>query len=72
VPVIEDWRLNERHYGGLTGLDKAETAKIHGEDQVRVWRRSYDIPPPPLAPGSEWDFTADPRYTGRTSPTPKA
>jgi 2,3-bisphosphoglycerate-dependent phosphoglycerate mutase len=68
VPVIEDWRLNERHYGGLTGLDKAETAKIHGEDQVRVWRRSYDIPPPPLEKGSEWDFTADPRYTGQDIP----
>ncbi|WP_396595024.1 2,3-diphosphoglycerate-dependent phosphoglycerate mutase [Brevundimonas sp. R86498] len=68
VPVIEDWRLNERHYGGLTGLDKAETALKHGEDQVKVWRRSYDIPPPPMAPGSEWDFTADPRYAGQTIP----
>ncbi|MBX9616305.1 MAG: 2,3-diphosphoglycerate-dependent phosphoglycerate mutase [Brevundimonas sp.] len=68
VPVVEDWRLNERHYGGLTGLDKAETALKHGEDQVKVWRRSYDIPPPPLEPGSEWDFTADPRYAGQTIP----
>ena len=68
VPVIEDWRLNERHYGGLTGLDKAETALKHGEDQVKVWRRSYDIPPPPLEAGSEWDFTADPRYAGKTIP----
>jgi 2,3-bisphosphoglycerate-dependent phosphoglycerate mutase len=68
VPVIEDWRLNERHYGGLTGLDKAETAKKHGEDQVKVWRRSYDIPPPPLEPGSEWDFERDPRYAGQTIP----
>ena len=68
VPVIEDWRLNERHYGGLTGLDKAETAKLHGEDQVKVWRRSYDIPPPPLAAGSEWDFNADPRYAGQHIP----
>jgi 2,3-bisphosphoglycerate-dependent phosphoglycerate mutase len=68
VPVVEDWRLNERHYGGLTGLDKAETAKRHGEDQVKIWRRSYDIPPPPLAPGGEWDFTADPRYAGKDIP----
>ena len=68
VPVIEDWRLNERHYGGLTGLDKAETAKKHGEDQVKVWRRSYDIPPPPLEAGSEWDFNADPRYAGQAIP----
>jgi 2,3-bisphosphoglycerate-dependent phosphoglycerate mutase len=68
VPVIEDWRLNERHYGGLTGLDKAETARKHGEDQVKVWRRSYDIPPPPLEPGSEWDFEGDPRYAGQTIP----
>jgi len=68
VPTIEDWRLNERHYGGLTGLDKAETAKLHGEDQVKVWRRSYDVPPPPLEKGSEWDFTADPRYAGQDIP----
>ena len=68
VPVVEDWRLNERHYGGLTGLDKAETAKLHGEDQVKVWRRSYDIPPPPLEAGSEWDFNADPRYAGQIIP----
>jgi 2,3-bisphosphoglycerate-dependent phosphoglycerate mutase len=68
VPVVEDWRLNERHYGGLTGLDKAETAAKHGEDQVRVWRRSYDVPPPPLAPGGEWDFAGDPRYAGQVIP----
>ncbi|QDH72284.1 2,3-diphosphoglycerate-dependent phosphoglycerate mutase [Brevundimonas sp. M20] len=68
VPVVEDWRLNERHYGGLTGLDKAETAAKHGEDQVKIWRRSYDIPPPPLAPGGEWDFTTDPRYAGKAIP----
>ena len=69
VPVIEDWRLNERHYGGLTGLDKAETARKHGEDQVKVWRRSYDVPPPPLEAGSEWDFAADPRYAGQDIPS---
>ena len=68
VPVVEDWRLNERHYGGLTGLDKAETAAKHGEDQVKVWRRSYDVPPPPLAPGGEFDFASDPRYEGKAIP----
>jgi len=68
VPVINDWRLNERHYGGLTGLNKAETAATHGEDQVRIWRRSYDIPPPPLAPGGEWDFAGDARYAGQAIP----
>lgn len=64
VATTKDWRLNERHYGGLTGLDKAETAARHGDEQVKVWRRSYDVPPPPLAPGGEHDFAADPRYTG--------
>jgi len=68
IPVVEDWRLNERHYGGLTGLNKAETAAKHGEDQVRIWRRSYDVPPPPLAPGGEYNFTADPRYAGQAIP----
>ena len=68
VPVIEDWRLNERHYGGLTGLNKAETAEKHGDEQVTIWRRSYDTPPPPLAPGGEFDFTADPRYAGQDIP----
>jgi 2,3-bisphosphoglycerate-dependent phosphoglycerate mutase len=68
VPVVEDWRLNERHYGGLTGLNKAETAEKHGVDQVKIWRRSYDVPPPPLAPGGEHDFSADPRYAGQPIP----
>jgi 2,3-bisphosphoglycerate-dependent phosphoglycerate mutase len=68
LPLIRDWRLNERHYGGLTGLNKAETAAQHGEEQVRIWRRSYDIPPPPLAPGGEHDFAADPRYAGQAIP----
>ena len=68
VPVIHDWRLNERHYGGLTGLNKAETTATHGEAQVLIWRRSYDIPPPPLAPGGEWDFAGDPRYSGQAIP----
>jgi len=68
VPLIKDWRLNERHYGGLTGLDKAETAAKYGDDQVLVWRRSYDIPPPDLEPGGEYDFAKDRRYAGATLP----
>jgi 2,3-bisphosphoglycerate-dependent phosphoglycerate mutase len=68
IPEIKDWRLNERHYGGLTGLNKAETAAKHGEDQVHLWRRSYDIPPPPLEAGSEWDFAKDRRYAGLPIP----
>ena len=68
VLVIEDWRLNERHYGGLTGLNKAETAEKHGDEQVKIWRRSYDTPPPPLAPGGEFDFTTDLRYAGQDRP----
>ncbi|EPQ15386.1 Phosphoglycerate mutase 1 [Myotis brandtii] len=50
LPVVRTWHLNERHYGGLTGLKKAETAAKHGEAQVKIWRRSYDIPPPPMEP----------------------
>ncbi|WP_295634815.1 2,3-diphosphoglycerate-dependent phosphoglycerate mutase [Novosphingobium sp.] len=68
VPEDKDWRLNERHYGGLTGLDKAETAAKHGDDQVKVWRRSFDVPPPVLEKGSEFDLSADPRYAGITVP----
>ena len=64
LPVEKHWRLNERHYGGLTGLDKAETAAKHGDAQVKIWRRSFDIPPPPLAPGSEYDLSNDRRYAG--------
>jgi 2,3-bisphosphoglycerate-dependent phosphoglycerate mutase len=62
VPEAKDWRLNERHYGGLTGLNKTETAARHGADQVKVWRRSYDVPPPPLPAGSEFDLSQDRRY----------
>ena len=69
VPVTKDWRLNERHYGGLTGLNKAETAAKHGEEQVTIWRRSYDIPPPELAPGGEYDFSKDRRYAGKDLPS---
>ena len=68
VPVVKDWRLNERHYGGLTGLNKAETAEKHGEAMVHQWRRSYDIPPPPLAPGGPYYFEQDRRYGGHPIP----
>lgn len=68
VPVTKNWQLNERHYGGLTGLDKAETAAKHGEDQVKIWRRSFDIPPPPLEAGSAYDLSSDPRYAGIAIP----
>ncbi len=64
LPVEKDWRLNERHYGGLTGLNKAETAAKHGDEQVHIWRRSFDIPPPPLEAGSEYDLSQDRRYAG--------
>ena len=63
IPVVRDWRLNERHYGALTGLDKAETAAKHGEQQVLVWRRSYDTPPPPYQPGDPANPSSDPRYS---------
>ena len=62
VPVVRSWRLNERHYGALQGLNKAETAARHGEAQVKIWRRSYDIPPPPLEPGDERHPARDRRY----------
>src|SRR4051812_17869705 len=68
LAIIKDWRLNERHYGALTGLNKAETAEKHGDEQVKIWRRSYDIPPPPLPTGGEYDFSADPRYGGAVLP----
>ena len=62
IPVTKHWRLNERHYGALQGLNKAETAAQHGEAQVKIWRRSYDIPPPPLTPDDERWTGRDPRY----------
>ncbi|TAK15352.1 MAG: 2,3-diphosphoglycerate-dependent phosphoglycerate mutase [Acidobacteria bacterium] len=62
IPVERHWRLNERHYGALQGLDKAETAARHGEAQVKIWRRSYDIPPPPLAIDDPRHPSHDPRY----------
>src|SRR5262249_1929055 len=61
IPVIKSWRLNERHYGALQGLNKAETAARHGELQTKIWRRSYDIPPPPLTPGDPRHPSHDPR-----------
>ena len=67
IPVVNDWRLNERHYGALQGLNKAETTAEHGAAQVKIWRRSYDIPPPPLALDDPRHPTHDPRYA-RLSP----
>ena len=64
IPVERSWRLNERHYGALQGLNKAETAARHGEDQVKIWRRSYDIAPPPLASDDPRHPRLDPRYAG--------
>ena len=68
LPVTKDWRLNERHYGGLTGLNKAETVAEFGEAQVHIWRRSFDVPPPPMAPGGPFDLSADRRYAGAAVP----
>lgn len=64
IPVIRDWRLNERHYGALQGLDKAETSAKYGADQVHIWRRSYATPPPPLDAGDERHPSHDARYAG--------
>ena len=62
IPVERSWRLNERHYGALQGLNKAQTAERHGAEQVKIWRRSYDIPPPPLEPNDQRHARFDPRY----------
>jgi 2,3-bisphosphoglycerate-dependent phosphoglycerate mutase len=64
LPTAKDWRLNERHYGGLTGLNKQEMIDQVGAEQVRIWRRSYDIPPPPLEPGGLYDVSQERRYAG--------
>ncbi|HET8749330.1 MAG TPA: 2,3-diphosphoglycerate-dependent phosphoglycerate mutase [Sphingomicrobium sp.] len=64
LPVAKDWRLNERHYGGLTGLNKQEMIEKVGAEQVRIWRRSYDIAPPPLPADSPWQVRSDRRYAG--------
>jgi 2,3-bisphosphoglycerate-dependent phosphoglycerate mutase len=63
IPVVKNWRLNERHYGALQGLNKAETAARHGEEQIKIWRRSYDIPPPPLSSDDERHPSHDRRYS---------
>jgi 2,3-bisphosphoglycerate-dependent phosphoglycerate mutase len=68
LPVSKDWRLNERHYGGLTGLNKQEMIDKVGEEQVRIWRRSFDIPPPPLAADSPYEVSGDRRYAGIAVP----
>ncbi|SES22201.1 phosphoglycerate mutase [Pedococcus cremeus] len=68
IPVRRDWRLNERHYGALQGLDKAATRDKYGDEQFMLWRRSFDVPPPPIEVGSEWDQTDDPRYAGTEVP----
>ncbi len=62
IPVVRSWRLNERHYGALQGLNKAETAAQHGDEQVHIWRRSYAVPPPPLAEDDDRLPSKDPRY----------
>jgi 2,3-bisphosphoglycerate-dependent phosphoglycerate mutase len=62
IPVHRDWRLNERHYGALQGLDKAATKEKYGDEQFMAWRRSYDTPPPPIERGSEYSQDRDPRY----------
>ena len=64
LPVTKDWRLNERHYGGLTGLNKAEMIAKVGDEQVKLWRRSFDIPPPPLEPDSPYRIRTERRYAG--------
>jgi 2,3-bisphosphoglycerate-dependent phosphoglycerate mutase len=68
LPVTKDWRLNERHYGGLTGLNKQEMIDKVGAKQVKIWRRSFDVPPPPLPPDSPYDVSGDRRYAGITVP----
>jgi 2,3-bisphosphoglycerate-dependent phosphoglycerate mutase len=69
LPVAKDWHLNERHYGALQGLDKAQTVEKHGAEQVKIWRRSFDIPPPPLEPDSPYAVAGDRRYEGIAIPS---
>ena len=64
LPVLKDYRLNERHYGGLTGFNKQEMRDKVGDEQVKIWRRSFDIPPPPMEDGNRYDVAADRRYVG--------
>lgn len=69
LPVEKNYRLNERHYGGLTGLNKQETREQHGDGQVHIWRRSFDTPPPPMASDSPYQMSSDPRYKGIEVPS---
>jgi 2,3-bisphosphoglycerate-dependent phosphoglycerate mutase len=71
LPVRRSWRLNERHYGALQGLNKAETREKYGDEQFMRWRRSYDVPPPPLDDGSEWSQADDPRYANLLEVLPR-
>ncbi|AAT89573.1 phosphoglycerate mutase [Leifsonia xyli subsp. xyli] len=71
IPVVRSWRLNERHYGALQGLDKAETLEKYGPEQFQLWRRSFDVPPPPLADDSEWSQADDPRYADLGADLPR-
>lgn len=68
IPVVRDWRLNERHYGALQGLNKAETKEKYGDEQFMKWRRSYDTPPPAIDPDDQYSQTGDPRYDGIAVP----
>ncbi|QIZ99515.1 phosphoglyceromutase [Leifsonia sp. PS1209] len=71
IDVKRSWRLNERHYGALQGLDKAETLEKYGPEQFQLWRRSFDVPPPPLDDDSEWSQAHDPRYAGLGDDLPR-
>ena len=71
IPVSRSWRLNERHYGALQGKDKKETLSAYGEEQFQLWRRSFDVPPPPIEDGSEFSQAKDPRYADLGSNLPK-
>ena len=68
ISETKNWQLNERHYGGLTGLNKQETRDKHGDEQVHIWRRSFDVPPPAIDKGSQYDLSRDPRYAGISVP----
>jgi len=71
IPVHRSWRLNERHYGALQGKDKAQTLAEYGEEQFMLWRRSFDVPPPPIADNNEFSQTHDPRYADLGAALPK-
>jgi len=71
IPVRRDWRLNERHYGALQGKNKAQTRQEYGDEQFKLWRRSYDVPPPPIEDGSEFAQDGDPRYAGLGDALPR-